>query len=165
MFLSQPSSEPRERRGHARGACRHGAAAFLAIALCLPAAGLSAEGAPDAPDTTAQAARFDAHTRTLRATGSALIHREDPRAMPQAFQLAENEARRSAVDQLTQYVYALETATGTVAARVDQDPRTKILVDSYIQGATLLEKRYLPGSRLEVDVELNLKGLDTILTP
>lgn len=141
---------------------------ILGVALCIPAVARAADGSPDAPaaiDAPAAAVWVDAATRTLHVTGVAVIQRDNPLAIPQAYRDAENQARMDAVTRLTQYVYGIEIAAGRIGALVEQDPGKKMIVDSYIQGATLLGKRYLPNGRLEVDVELNLTGLDTILAP
>lgn len=142
-------------------------APLLLAALFLPTVARTADSAPDSGPAGAAppAWQFNAGTRTLRATGAAVIRRDDPNAIPQAYAEAENRARMDAVAVLTAYVYGIETPSGTVGYIVGQDPGKKTIVDSYIQGAKLLEKRYLPEGRLEVEVELNLTGLDKILTP
>jgi hypothetical protein len=140
-------------------------APLLLAALFLPPVALTADGVPDSAAPPAPAWQFNAVSRTLRATGAADIRRDDPNAIPQAYAEAENRARMDAVAVLTAYVYGIETPSGTVGYIVEQDPGKKTIVDSYIQGAKLLEKRYLPEGRLEVDAELNLTGLDKILKP
>lgn len=161
MHATNVIARGRQRRD-VLGPVTAGMAGAVLLAALLTAAPASA-AEPGLAGAPASSVRYEAATRTLYATGGAAIRHDDPTAIAKAYAEAEGRARLDALAALTAHVYGIETPSGAVGQIVERDPRRKTLVDSYIQGAKFLGRRYPAVDRLEVDVELNLTSLDAIL--
>ena len=103
---------------------------------------------------------------TVTVTGTAVQDPSRARSAAQARLLAERAATSDAYRRLLEYVYGISVSSATtVRDMVLSSDRLDAEVSGFIRGAEIVDVRHAPDGVAEVDVILDLDGVQRILDP